>query len=81
MQKTFRRWLNVERFREGVDKTKQYGTKSSRHISRPPLKISNSFNKSYAMWKAGEISAADFAKLLEVSRSTLYRYINEHEAG
>lgn len=44
------------------------------------LCIPNSFNKYFAMWKAEEISATDFAKLLEVSRSAIFRYINEHEA-
>ncbi len=74
------RELTVERIREGMVKAKRYGTRSGRPIGRPPLKIPPSFKKYYAMWKAGEITATDFAKLLEVSRSTLYRYIKEHEA-
>ncbi len=74
------RELTVERIREGVAKAKKYGTRSGRPIGRPPLKIPNSFNKYYAMWKGEEITATDFAKLLEVSRSTLYRYISAHES-
>lgn len=72
------RELTVERIREGMAKAKKYGTRSGRPIGRPPLKIPNSFNKYYAMWKAEEITATDFAKLLGVSRSTLYCYIKTH---
>jgi DNA invertase Pin-like site-specific DNA recombinase len=75
------RELTVERIREGVAKAKRYGTRSGRPIGRPPLKIPHNFKKYYAMWKAEEITATDFAKLLEVSRSTLYRYIRESEAA
>lgn len=74
------RELTVERIREGVAKAKKYGTRSGRPIGRPPVNIPQSFKKYYVMWKAGEITATDFAKVLEVSRSTLYRYIKEHEA-
>jgi len=75
------RELTVERIREGMAKAKKYGTRSGRPIGRPPLKIPNSFNKYYAMWKAEEITATDFAKLMEVSRSTFYCYIHEHKAA
>ena len=64
------RELTVERIREGMAKAKRYGTKNGRLIGRPPLKIPPIFNKYYARWKAEEITATDFAKLLEVSRST-----------
>ncbi len=74
------RELTVERIREGVAKAQKYGTRTGRPIGRPPIKIPQSFKKYYLMWKAGEITATDFAKLLEVSRSALYRYIKEHEA-
>ncbi len=67
--------LTVERIREGVAKAKKYGTRSGRPIGRPPLKVPPSFKKYYEMWKASEITATDFAKVLGISRSTLYRYV------
>jgi len=69
----------VERIREGVAKAKRYGTRSGRPIGRPPRQIPTSFKKYYPMWKDGEITATDFAKLVEVSRPTLYKYINVHK--
>ncbi len=73
------RELTVERIREGVAKAKKYGTRSGRPIGRPPMKIPSSFSKYLAMWKAEEITATEFAKLMGVSRSTLYRYISLYE--
>ncbi len=72
--------LTVERIREGMAKTKRYGTRSGRPIGRPPLKVPPSFKKYYLMWKASEITATDFTRCLEVNRSTLYRYITEYDA-
>ncbi len=74
------RELTVERIREGVAKAKRYGTRSGRPIGRPTRKIPVSFKKYYPMWKEGEITATDFAKLLEVSRPTLYKYIKEYHS-
>jgi DNA invertase Pin-like site-specific DNA recombinase len=74
------RELTIERIREGMAKAKKYGTRSGRQIGRPMHEIPFSFNKYYPMWKGGNISATDFAKLLGVSRPTLYRYIHEHES-
>jgi len=37
-----------------------------------------SFTKYYPMWKDGDITATDFARLIEVSMPTLYNYINEY---
>ncbi len=62
------RELTVERIREGVAKAKKYGTRSGRPIGRPARQIPASFKKYYPMWKDGEITATDFAKLVEVSR-------------
>ena len=75
------RELTVERIREGIAKAKKYGTKMGRPIGRPPRLIPLAFKKYYPMWKGGEITATSFARLLEVNRPTLYRYIKEHEAG
>jgi len=73
------RELTVERIREGVAKAKRYGTRSGRPIGRPPREIPASFKKYYPMWKGGEITATDFAKLVEVSRPTLYSYIRDYK--
>ncbi len=73
------REITVERIREGIAKAKKYGTRSGRPIGRPPRLIPQAFKKYYPMWKDGDITATEFARLLEVSRPTLYRYIREHE--
>ncbi len=73
------RELTVERIREGMAKAKRYGTRSGRPIGRPPREIPASFRKYYPMWKKGVITATDYAKLVGVSRPTLYQYIRESE--
>jgi DNA invertase Pin-like site-specific DNA recombinase len=73
------RELTVERIREGIAKAKKYGTRSGRPIGRPPRKVPASFKKFYPMWKDGEITATDFARLIGVSRPTLYKYIQEFD--
>ena len=75
------RELTVERIREGMSKARRYGTRSGRPVGRPLRKIPASFNKYYPMWKNGDITATDFARLIGVSRPTLYKYINVHEVG
>ncbi len=73
------RELTVERIREGMAKAKRYGTRSGRPVGRPPREIPASFKKYYPMWKSSEIKATDFARLIGVSRPTLYKYIEIHE--
>ena len=46
---------------------------------RPARIIPPSFKKYYEMWKEKEITGVEFARLLNVSRPTLYRYIREYE--
>ncbi len=72
------RELTVERIREGMAKAKRYGTRSGRPVGRPPRQIPASFKKYYPMWKDGDITATAFARLIGVSRPTLYNYIREH---
>ena len=74
------RELTVERIREGMAKARRYGTRSGRPVGRPPRKTPASFNKYYPMWKDGDITATDFARLIGVSRPTLYQYIKVHES-
>ncbi|MFO8191212.1 MAG: hypothetical protein R6U08_00285 [Bacillota bacterium] len=73
--------ITVEQIREGMSKTKRYGTGSGHPAGRPTREIPTSFKKYYPMWKGSEITATDFAWLIGVSRPTLYQYIREHEAG
>jgi len=73
------RELTVERVREGIKKAQRYGTRSGKPIGRPAREIPASFEKYYDMWKKEEITGVEFAKLLDVSRPTLYRYIKEYE--
>lgn len=69
------REITVERVREGMQKAKLYGTKSGNPIGRPSTKLPKDFTKYYKKWMSKEITAVEFAKLLKVSRATLYRYI------
>ena len=69
------RELTVERIREGMAKAKRYGTRSGRPVGRPPREIPISFKKYYPMWKVGDITTTDFARLIGVSRPTLYKYL------
>jgi DNA invertase Pin-like site-specific DNA recombinase len=69
----------VERVREGVQKAQKYGTRSGKPIGRPTMTLPETFKKYYDKWKAGEITAVEFAKLLGVGRTTLYRYIKHYE--
>lgn len=75
------REMTVERVREGIRKAQKYGTKSGRPIGRPARKMPTRFEKYYSKWKEGELTATEFAKLLDVSRPTLYRYIKKYEEG
>lgn len=53
-------------------------------LGRPEMtedKLPKSFFKNYPKWKRGELSKTDFAKICEVGRATLDRYIKLVEAG
>jgi len=69
-----------DRIREGMLKAKMFGTKKGNPIGRPPVDLPKSFDKYYKQWKAGSITAVEFARLLDVGRTTLYRYIKVYEA-
>lgn len=67
------------RIKQGIEKAQKYGTKSGQPIGRPKRELPKDWDKYYPKWKAGEITAVELARLLEVSRSTLYRNIREYE--
>ena len=53
-------------------------------LGRPPVELGSSFMKEYDKFtsgKYGDITATDFAKILGIGRSTLYKYINICEKG
>ena len=66
---------------QGMEKAKIHGTKSGKPIGRPERKdtIPKDFTKYYDKWKADEITAVEFAKLMQMGRTTLYRYVKEYE--
>ena len=74
------RELIVERVREGIEKAKKFGTKSGQPIGRPKRTFTKEFVKYYKKWDRKKIKGIEFAKLIGVSRTTLYRYINEYES-
>lgn len=74
------REITVERVREGIQKAKLYGTKSGNPIGRPGIQLPKNFVKYYKKWASKEITAVEFAKLLRISRSTLYRYIQYYNS-
>ncbi|PKM93527.1 MAG: resolvase [Firmicutes bacterium HGW-Firmicutes-1] len=69
----------VERVNEGIQKAKKYGTRSGKPIGRPGVTLPSSFSKYYQKLQSKEITSAEFARLIEVSRPTLYRYIKLFE--
>lgn len=66
---------NHSRVIEGIQNAKAKGVK----LGRPERTLPKDFKKYYTKWKAGEITAVEFSKLLNISRATLYRYIKEYE--
>lgn len=72
------RELIVERAKEGIEKAKIHGTKSGNPIGRPKRTLPKNFEKYYDRWKLGDINATEFARLLSISRATLYRYIKHY---
>jgi DNA invertase Pin-like site-specific DNA recombinase len=63
------------RVKEGLKNAKEKGVK----LGRPERTLPKDFEKYYKRWKTGDITGTEFAKLLNVSRSTLYRNIREYE--
>jgi DNA invertase Pin-like site-specific DNA recombinase len=74
------RELIVDRVREGMEKAKRYGTKSGIPIGRPAPKLPKGFGKYYDQLQANEINVSEMAKLLQVARPTVYRWIKQYES-
>ena len=50
-------------------------------FGRPKIDIDSEFLKVYNKWKAGEITATEGIKTLNMTRSTFYRRVREHETN
>ena len=73
------RELIVERVNEGIRKAKKYGTKNGVPFGRPKRTIPDNFIKYYKKWIAKDITAVEFARLMKLGRTTLYRYIDQYK--
>lgn len=63
-----------QRQREGIEIAKQQG----KYKGRPPMAL-DSFEDIYAQWHNGYITAVKASNLLNISRSTFYRKVQEYE--
>ena len=63
------------RVKEGLINAKAKGVK----LGRPERTTPKDFKKYYTKWDAGEITGVEFAKLLNTSRTTLYRHIRDYK--
>lgn len=63
-----------QRQREGIEIAKEEGKYKGR-----PAKQINNFEEIYVQWKKGKLTATSASKQLEISRSTFYRKVVEHE--
>lgn len=64
-----------DRVREGISNAKAKGVK----FGRPERELTKEFEKYYRKWIAKEITVVEFAKILNVSRATIYRFIRMYE--
>lgn len=63
------------RTKEGLQQAKARGVK----LGRPQPTLPKDFEKYYKQYKDDSITGVEFSKLIDVSRSTLYRYIKQYE--
>lgn len=65
-----------QRQREGIDAALKRGVK----FGNKPKPMPDNFHELYIMWKEQEITATNFAKECEISRTTLYKRINAYQS-
>lgn len=63
-----------QRQKEGIEIARQEG----KYNGRPP-KVLDNFEEVYTQWDNEDITAVDASKMLNISRSTFYRKVQEHE--
>lgn len=64
-----------DRVREGISNAMAKGVR----FGRPDRVLPKDFEKYYKKWKSKEITGVEFAKIMNVSRATIYRFIKEWE--
>ncbi|MFM9280853.1 recombinase family protein [Paenibacillus jiagnxiensis] len=67
---------NRQRQAEGIEVAKASGVK----FGRPRQQINETFIQVYNQWKEGQITATTAMKEVDMSRTTFYRRVSEHEA-
>lgn len=68
----------IKAINQGLDVARAKG----KTLGRPPVELDSNFTKEYEKFingNYGEITATDFAKMLGIGRSTLYKYIKLYE--
>lgn len=74
-----------ERVLQGIEHCKETGTtKTGKWFGGQPKRaedLPKDFKKYHERWESHEITAVEFARLLEISRATLYRWIKLYEEG
>lgn len=61
-----------KRQREGIDVAKQQG----KHMGRPKLEKPEEWDKYYAMWKAGSITAKKVMEVLDLKKTSFYNLVH-----
>lgn len=64
-----------DRVKEGISNAMAKGVR----FGRPDRVLPKEFEKYYRKWKKKEITGVEFAKIVNISRATVYRYIKEWE--
>lgn len=64
-----------QRQSEGIAVAKEAG----KHLGRPRIVFPPDWDKRYAQWKSGEITAVEAMRALDLKRSTFYKLVKTHE--
>lgn len=64
-----------ERQREGIEAARKRG----KHLGRPPVQTPENWDRIYAAWKKGGITAVDAMGKLGLSKATFYRLVRRYE--
>lgn len=71
--------IAAERIREGLARAMKHGTKSGRPVGRPEPELPEEFPGFYHKIQTGLLTKVEVANMLQVGRSTLYRWIRRYE--
>ena len=66
-----------QRQKEGIAIAKEKG--KYENCGRPTMQVDKRFEFLYEQWRENKITAVDFAKMLNINRSTLYKKIKKYE--